>query len=291
MCLFYGIYVVTFGISLNVAFRRRDSTASKVFTNGVVSLFVLISIMNAAVAWSAISDTIFIYNTIQTQDYVALSEYLSLTDRHFTSRMVQFCLSDMSSVAMSAITQYLLVHRCWIIWGSRKPVFGLLALPFFVGHEASSLAVIIMAEVTISRGNVALYQTSTTITHLLVIMGSVHSLLLSFATAISVALTWVGDRDDKGVSPLSYLGQVFASQMAGLAPTLLIVRIAYGKSVDNVQQMVSTLQFGGDAPVIDSQRQSNTVRTTVNLDYSRVEMDEEGPIGVAEAYKTPARAM
>ncbi|KAK1216668.1 hypothetical protein PQX77_020704 [Marasmius sp. AFHP31] len=84
-----GIYAVTFGISLNVAFRRRGSTASKVFMSGVVSLFVLITVMNAAVAWSVISDTILIYDTIRTQDYVALSKYLSLTDRHFTSRVIQ----------------------------------------------------------------------------------------------------------------------------------------------------------------------------------------------------------
>ncbi|KAK1216669.1 hypothetical protein PQX77_020705 [Marasmius sp. AFHP31] len=78
--------------------------------------------------------------------------------------------------------------------------------------------------------------------------------------------------------------------MAGLAPTLLIVRIAYGKSVDNVEQMISTLQFG-DAPVIETQRQTNVVRAIVNLNHSSVEVDEGTPTSVAEADKTQARAL
>ncbi|KAK1221511.1 hypothetical protein PQX77_015630 [Marasmius sp. AFHP31] len=341
MFLFYGIYVVTFEISLNVAFRRREPTASKVFMNGVVSLFVLITVINAALAWSMTSDTIFLYNTTRAQDYIALSKYVSLNDPHLASRMVQFCLLDMSSVAVrftgagsfgAPKNQSSDFSPCLslldMVSNRSSPAENLPTSP-----QALNLAVMVMGEVAISRGNFALYRTSTNITNLLVIMGSIHSLLLSFATGgriwwisrevrlligrdgsntryrtiiatiletgilysasqtMSVALTWFEGRDGKEVqSPLSYLVRLFALQMAGLAPTLLIVRIAYGKSVDNAQQMISTLQFG-DASVIETQRQTNVVRSTVNLGHSSVEADEGAPIGVAEACKTQARAM
>ncbi|KAK1226709.1 hypothetical protein PQX77_010305 [Marasmius sp. AFHP31] len=54
------------------------------------------------------------------------------------------------------------------------------------------------------------------------------------AGAVVVTVT---DPDGQGTIPID-LGSI-AILMAGLAPTLIIVRIGYRKSVDSVQQMVS----------------------------------------------------
>ncbi|KAK1234612.1 hypothetical protein PQX77_002188, partial [Marasmius sp. AFHP31] len=52
-----------------------------------------------------------------------------------------------------------------------------------------------------------------------------------------------------------------------IAPTLIVVRIAYGQSVDSVQQMVSTLQFaqGGN---ISTQQRSAAARNTLDIRQS-----------------------
>ncbi|KAF9255811.1 hypothetical protein L218DRAFT_950490 [Marasmius fiardii PR-910] len=49
-----------------------------------------------------------------------------------------------------------------------------------------------------------------------------------------------------GLVPFDF--SVVPTLMSGLAPTLIIVRVAYGKSVDSAQQMVSTLQFADGQP-------------------------------------------
>ncbi|KAF9254668.1 hypothetical protein L218DRAFT_885797, partial [Marasmius fiardii PR-910] len=55
-----------------------------------------------------------------------------------------------------------------------------------------------------------------------------------------VTLVWAVDPDAHGLIPFDF------GPVTGLAPTLIIVRVAYGKSVNNVQQMV-TLQLTGSA--------------------------------------------
>ncbi|KAK1219520.1 hypothetical protein PQX77_017753 [Marasmius sp. AFHP31] len=56
----------------------------------------------------------------------------------------------------------------------------------------------------------------------------------------SIVVRVVLDPDETGTSTSPIDLTSVAYLMAGLAPTLIIVRVAYGKSVDSVQQMVST---------------------------------------------------
>ncbi|KAL0059390.1 hypothetical protein AAF712_013868 [Marasmius tenuissimus] len=59
--------------------------------------------------------------------------------------------------------------------------------------------------------------------------------------------------------------------VGGLAPTLIIVRSGYGKTVESVNQVVSTLQFAdGPTSVIRSTGEPSRVRTTtIDLACSR----------------------
>ncbi|KAL0568173.1 hypothetical protein V5O48_013810, partial [Marasmius crinis-equi] len=66
----------------------------------------------------------------------------------------------------------------------------------------------------------------------------------------------------------------FTTQLAGLAPTMIIARVAYNKSVESVDQMVSTLDFAAADPV-GPQR---AVRTTLDFGSS----DRGGGNGVKE---------
>ncbi|KAL0065768.1 hypothetical protein AAF712_007255 [Marasmius tenuissimus] len=76
--------------------------------------------------------------------------------------------------------------------------------------------------------------------------------------------------------------------MSGLAPTLVIVRVAYRKSVDSVQQMMTTLQFAEGRE--DEQQSESTAAKQTTIDMRgriRVTVDgdsspssEEKPVGV-----------
>ncbi|KAK1215864.1 hypothetical protein PQX77_021516 [Marasmius sp. AFHP31] len=67
--------------------------------------------------------------------------------------------------------------------------------------------------------------------------------------------------------------------MLGIAPTVMIVRIAHEQAVESVQQMVSTLQF---AEGINNSQLSTAAHGTVNLQQSLVAGEEKGIVGRIE---------
>ncbi|KAF9259992.1 hypothetical protein L218DRAFT_1055628 [Marasmius fiardii PR-910] len=85
-------------------------------------------------------------------------------------------------------------------------------------------------------------------------------LLYAASLVLDVVLGLAVDPDNHGLIPFDVGPVMFL--MSGLAPTLIIVRVAYGKSVNSVQQMAS-LQLTnaqgnsqGSRPAIDSQPQT-----------------------------------
>ena len=71
------MYIIIFGMSLNVLWRRRDSAASKTYTRWIVALFILTSIYIAATIWIYMDQTLVTFNAAKTKDYLALFNSLS----------------------------------------------------------------------------------------------------------------------------------------------------------------------------------------------------------------------
>ncbi|KAK1230386.1 hypothetical protein PQX77_006531 [Marasmius sp. AFHP31] len=87
--------------------------------------------------------------------------------------------------------------------------------------------------------------------------------LLYPATAITNAVVnHVLDPEAKGIFPIDLASATIL--MSGLAPTLIIVRVAYGKSVDSVQQQVISIHLSEEA----SQR-----RTELDTSVPQAAMD------------------
>ncbi|KAL0059340.1 hypothetical protein AAF712_013918 [Marasmius tenuissimus] len=82
----------------------------------------------------------------------------------------------------------------------------------------------------------------------------------SLITSIMVRL--IIDPDAHGTLPVDLAA--VSTMMAGFAPTLVIVRVAYGKSVDSVQQMMS-IHFAEQTSRPGHGHGVSTLRTTVNL--------------------------
>ncbi|KAJ8090973.1 hypothetical protein PM082_024897 [Marasmius tenuissimus] len=76
-----------------------------------------------------------------------------------------------------------------------------------------------------------------------------------------------------------------AVQMAGIAQTVIVVRIAYGQAVGSVQQMVSTLHFAEGANNLS--QQSMAAHGSVDLRRSLVGVEERGMVGRIEKDKPP----
>ncbi|KAK1223919.1 hypothetical protein PQX77_013198 [Marasmius sp. AFHP31] len=78
--------------------------------------------------------------------------------------------------------------------------------------------------------------------------------------------------------------------MAGLAPTLIIVRVAHGKSVDSVQQMMS-IHFANQDASQQSHGESDTTATLHVRSYFRnrasdVDIEAAKPEELSEDKKT-----
>ncbi|KAJ8085728.1 hypothetical protein PM082_004546 [Marasmius tenuissimus] len=108
-------------------------------------------------------------------------------------------------------------------------------------------------------------------------------ILFSATEAITVFYPLITDPKHNGIIPFD--SSVIAIQMAAIAPTPIIVQIAYGQAVESVQQMVSTLQFAEGA--INPQQHSTVARGTVDLQHSLAEIEERGTVGRIEVSDKP----
>ncbi|KAK1217160.1 hypothetical protein PQX77_020192 [Marasmius sp. AFHP31] len=318
MFLVYGMYVIIFGLSLNVLWRRRDSAASKVYTRWVIVLFVLTSIYNAANVWIYMSQTLVAFSTVKTGDYMPMLE--SLTGDSSTSvRTAQLGLSGFPSVIMGIIIDYLLVHRCYVIWGFKKRILYPFAFVVLVTDGIGFVGIAVMIA-AYSRRDTPTYLRTFEMMQPLVIITAVYDSALTLMTAgriwwitreagqmagrniytkykvvvatilesgllysatllISIIVPRFTDPGTNGLSPFD--PEVISIQMAAIAPTLIIVRIAYGQTVESVQQMVSTLHFA-EAMANGSQQRSVSapaVHGTIDLRQSLAVVEERGSIG------------
>ncbi|KAL0567520.1 hypothetical protein V5O48_014477 [Marasmius crinis-equi] len=108
-------------------------------------------------------------------------------------------------------------------------------------------------------------------------------ILYAIALLISAIVpTFFTDPTVQGLSPFDF--NVIAILMMGIAPTMMIVRIAYGKSVESVEQVITTLRFA-EAANGSQQRSTGVPRATTTADFRESFFDtleERAPGGERE---------
>ncbi|KAK1218155.1 hypothetical protein PQX77_019175 [Marasmius sp. AFHP31] len=187
---------------------------------------------------------------------------------------------------MNILADIMLVHRCYILWGSRQLILYTLGGASLV-LNGIYLATAMMGLISVNRlstmkhvndqgaqidnGNsIALSVFNGFVSlltgriwwisrevgqhsevlwlqprHKAIVAAILESGLLYPATTITtVVLSRVLDPDGTSIVPIDLAGTTIL--MSGLAPTLIFVRVAYGKSVDSVQQMLS-IHYTGQA--------------------------------------------
>ncbi|KAK1216592.1 hypothetical protein PQX77_020766 [Marasmius sp. AFHP31] len=299
MFLVYGIYIILFGLSLNVLWHRHETSASIWYMRWTIALFVLSTIFNASVVWMYMGQTLDEFIAVKTSDYIPYFEVL-LGENIPSEWIARLNLNVFTAAMISCIFDYLMVHRCHVIWGYSKWILYPFALVVLVTNVmAFVLHGIEMA--AYQHHNYTPFMRSRNIIEVLGVISAVYTSLLTLLTAgriwwtvhqvgqitgsklftkykIFVAtilesgllysiVVVVGhvfpasiDPNNTGIIPFDFSAFV---QMAGIAQTVIIVRIAYGQAVESVQQMVSTLQFAEGAN--NSQQQSMAAHGTIDL--------------------------
>ncbi|KAJ8075747.1 hypothetical protein PM082_021377 [Marasmius tenuissimus] len=302
---------------------RRESPASKTYTRWIVALFVLTTVYVAIVVWTYVGQTLIEFNVVKTRDYIPLFKSLDseISRPANTARSV---LIGFSSVIISCIFDYLMVHRCYVIWGYSKWILYPFAFIVVVA-DVISIVVTAVGVVAYRQNNTVVFRKINSILFGLAVTTAMYTSLLTLLTAgriwwtvrrvgqitgsrvytkckifvatilesgllfsamlvVDLIFTVTTDPNSEGLFPFDF--NVISVQMAGIAQSLMVVRIAYGQSVDSVQQMVSTLQFVEG--VNSSQQRPTDGCGTVDLRRSFLGVEERSTVGRIETDKPPS---
>ncbi|KAF9256590.1 hypothetical protein L218DRAFT_188768 [Marasmius fiardii PR-910] len=305
MFVIYGVYIVTFGLSVHTL-SRHNPLSSKLYVGATVTLFVLATFYTAAYVWGVSRQTMIYFKAATTKDYTALLDYLAFNEK----KTAWFSILNLAATFMNVVADIMLIHRCCIIWQSRIVMYLLASIAVFV--NGIFMGSVIAGVIGASTSNHYLFETGSAINNATGIPMAVFQVILALMTGgriwwisrharrcmgqstnmrynsitsiiiesgilyatclvLSLTLPLVFDPHAEGIVPFDFSPVV--ALMSGLAPTMIIVRVAQGKSVDSVQQVVSTLQFA-DARE-NSQRSGPAVETWAD---ARAHSDSENTL-------------
>ncbi|KAJ8077912.1 hypothetical protein PM082_002353 [Marasmius tenuissimus] len=299
MFLVYGMYTIVFGLCMHVLCRRQSSS-SRLYSVCTVCLFALGSIFVASEVYGCTRQAIIDFRAAKTQDFGPLEKYMDVD----VGVTVWECLSNFSATLMNVFADVMLIHRCYILWGSSKILLYIVGGAAFVLNGISITTPIMGAVGLTDPRMVQVYVTAKRIDNGNTTAIAVFNALLTLLTAgkiwwitrearrnmgmsihsvqykaivaaiiesgvlyptsliTSIMVRLIIDPDAHGTLPVDLAA--VSTMMAGFAPTLVIVRVAYGKSVDSVQQMMS-IHFAEQTSRPGHGHGVSTLRTTVNL--------------------------
>uniref|UniRef100_A0A0W0GAK7 Uncharacterized protein n=1 Tax=Moniliophthora roreri TaxID=221103 RepID=A0A0W0GAK7_MONRR len=114
-----------FGMSVQILCKRNQERPNeKLYLGWTVTLFVLATITNGFQAWLMIQQQIIFFEAAETREYDRLLRYLLGEPL----KTVPITLLSIGALVINIVADTMLIHRCWIIWGTSKRV----ALPLML---------------------------------------------------------------------------------------------------------------------------------------------------------------
>ncbi|KAI3618211.1 hypothetical protein WG66_005615 [Moniliophthora roreri] len=123
----YGFYVLLFGTCVYIMLRRQkddERPNHKLYLWISVILFVLSTVFVVVYTISLVSGSIIRFNAVKTQDYLPLVLHLTRD----VENTIIISLQLLVTVLLNIAADYMLIHRCYVIWDSKKRV----ALPLII---------------------------------------------------------------------------------------------------------------------------------------------------------------
>ncbi|ESK84702.1 hypothetical protein Moror_635 [Moniliophthora roreri MCA 2997] len=277
----YGFYVLLFGTCIRIMHNRQsedDRPNYSLYLSLTIILFVLSTLFVAGYTIDQGTRSVIYFTAIKTGDYDRLDKYLS----NDLGKTLVFTIHQLITVFMNLTADTMLIHRCYVIWGSRKRV----GLPLAVASTALNalgLTGCIINAIGTSNTTLewkwALYLVARRISF---VYGIVNVIVNSMITLLTAGRIWWIHRQvrargvhssDKLINsisriilesgiiyPIFVIGATIAVNVppserfrfdfyplaalsAGIAPTLILVRAKLGKNVETFQPMVSDLHF------------------------------------------------
>ncbi|KAG7085894.1 hypothetical protein E1B28_003428 [Marasmius oreades] len=278
MTLIYGVYIPTFISAVHSLVSRRKALASSnVYLIGSVSLFVLATLFTATEVWGLTRQAVIEFDAAKTRDYDRFRQYRIQDD----AKTVWNGILDTSSPLMNTLADWMLIHRCCIVWNRNKIVlYSLVLIATVLNGLFLSTSLVEAASYNLPHLPIHIAVMVTQMTDNTVLAIAIFQVLLASMTGGRI--WWISRQARKVLGShinakywaivaiiiesgvlygssrvieqiLIYVEvfqfrnfidfSIISTLMSGLAPTLIIARVAQSKSVDNVEQAMSTLHF------------------------------------------------
>ncbi|ESK89760.1 hypothetical protein Moror_16843 [Moniliophthora roreri MCA 2997] len=285
MFFVYGLYTALFISYIRILrCRRRRNQAKTLYFWPTIALFFLATLV-------VIGETIYrsigayiTFNAVQTKNFKALKHYL----RHDPRKTTGMALTNICAVLLNAVADYILIHRCYVIWGSRKRIL----IPLTTASITTNVLGIVGASMMVAgirNTEVENNEKLSILGNLLIGIQLLMSIIvnMSITTLTAGRIWWIqrvthaGEAIYKSISriiiesgliyPICTLVHVIMIQIvsfrnipfefscvsyltAGIAPTLITVRAQLGKTVESVvcdAPVVSEINFSSCPPPSD----------------------------------------
>ncbi|KAK7441036.1 hypothetical protein VKT23_016818 [Stygiomarasmius scandens] len=143
MFFVYGIYPMIFGACIQTTWRDKDRLPNSTFyLAGTTSLFILATIANAFETWEYVRQATIEHEAARTQEFEELTRFLAGDEM----KTIQSTINNVVTILTNVIADAMLIHRCHVIWGSRKRIgYPLFLISILL--NAVALASIVMYEI------------------------------------------------------------------------------------------------------------------------------------------------
>ncbi|ESK93743.1 hypothetical protein Moror_1441 [Moniliophthora roreri MCA 2997] len=122
-----GFYALLFGLSTYFLCKRRNIFQKKLQLAWTTTVFFISNLGAIARASSYIIDATVVYQAVQTQDFGPLNAYTS----NGSSQTIIIALTYVCYILANCIADAILIHRCYVLYTSRKAVlFPLVFISF-----------------------------------------------------------------------------------------------------------------------------------------------------------------
>ncbi|ESK87659.1 hypothetical protein Moror_1901 [Moniliophthora roreri MCA 2997] len=298
MYFVYGLYILLFGAAVYMMRSRHQCNERlnwSLYLSLTVILFVFSTAFVVVITIIGVHRSIIYFTIAKTRDYEPLVDYWRLL--HDTYKTVLIALSMLITILLKYFTslinaqeanlrhfsitaEAMLIHRCYLIWSSRKRV----GLPLVVASVLTNItgvisAVLILVSIGSESSDLTFYTIGETINFVYSIINVIVNTMITFLTAGRI--WWIHRQahahgvhaSDKLMHSVSRIilesGLIYpmmniitliifstttvdempfdfvplTTLSAGIAPTLIMVRAKLGKSVESLQDEVSDIRF------------------------------------------------
>ncbi|KAJ8073049.1 hypothetical protein PM082_019917 [Marasmius tenuissimus] len=125
MTLVYGVYIPTFISAIHsLVTRGKALPSSNIYLIGSISLFILATLFAGTEAWGLTRQAVVEFDTAKTKDYDRFLQY-RIKDGLKTAWVG---ILDICQPLMNAVADWMLIHRCYIVWNTNRIVLYPLVL-------------------------------------------------------------------------------------------------------------------------------------------------------------------